>query len=172
MSFPRHLKADLVAQLIRHFKDELESLRKSADAAAEAATHSENKPENKYDTRGLEASYLAGAQRARSLEILAAIKLLETMAMPAFHEGDSIKATALVELDDGNQTLLYFLMTVGAGYPLTLNESAADALQGRPVTTISLQSPIGQALLEKCVGDRVSVRTAQGKKDFDIIAVL
>ena len=41
----------------------------AASQAYETATHKENKAENKYDTLGLEAAYLAEGQSKRVLEL-------------------------------------------------------------------------------------------------------
>ena len=41
---------------------ELEVYFRAAEYARDEATHEQNKAENKYDTRGLEASYLARGQ--------------------------------------------------------------------------------------------------------------
>ena len=44
-------------------------LESTLNAVVDAATNTESKPENKYDTRALEASYLAGAQQERLNEM-------------------------------------------------------------------------------------------------------
>ena len=54
-----------MVQLIKQINDELEVIKKSAEIAHDDATHEESRAENKYDTRGLESSYLAGAQMER-----------------------------------------------------------------------------------------------------------
>ncbi len=157
-------KIDLLLQLQRHFTAELENLEKSAQAAAENATHTENKPEHKYDTRALEASYLAGAQKERALELRAALTLLQTMSMRVFTADDSIAVTALVEMTEGERTHHFLLMPVGAGYRLTLGDLE--------VTTITPQSPLGKSLLGKFVGDVIAIKTAQGTKESEILSII
>ena len=64
------LKIKLIQTLIVQLEEKFKILQASALEAKEAATNEESKAENKYDTRGLEASYLAGAQakRAKNLQ--------------------------------------------------------------------------------------------------------
>ena len=61
-------KAKLVETILKSLEKDLEVLREAEKSTREAATHEESKPENEYDTRGLEASYLAGAQSKRIIE--------------------------------------------------------------------------------------------------------
>lgn len=156
-------KPELILQLQKLVEDELQTLQKSVDAAAEAATHPEAKPENKYDTRGLEASYLAGAQKERVLELKGALMLMKAMVLRSFAAEDRIAPTALVELEQDGQTSLCFLLAWGAGYSLEW--------QGRVVLTITPQSPLGRALIGKLVGDEVKIKTTQGARDYEILHV-
>lgn len=157
------MKASLVAQICAHVAAELEALDKSAQAAYEGATHEQSKPENKYDTRGLEASYLAGAQRERAAELRVALHTLNAQALKSFAPDAVISLTALVELETGGVRSLCFLMSLGAGYPLILD--------GRPVMTVTPHAPLGEALVGKIAGDLVSIRTAAGMKEYEIIGV-
>lgn len=156
-------KQDLLSQIAAHLEAELTSLSKSAQAAHEAATHEEAKPENKYDTRGLEASYLAGAQKERLAELQAALQAVRSTVLRDFGDDAPIGPTALVELDQDGTTTLCFLMLLGAGYTLSLD--------GRPVLTITTQSPLGRALTGKRAGDYATLRTAQGEKEYEILGV-
>ncbi len=60
-------------------------LKEAALATYEAATHEESKPENEYDTRGLEASYLAGAQAKRTAEIEELLIILKHLDVKKIH---------------------------------------------------------------------------------------
>src|SRR4051812_31278987 len=55
-------KEELVKAIIAKLNHNLGILERAARAAHAEATHESSKAENKYDTRGLEASYLAGGQ--------------------------------------------------------------------------------------------------------------
>ncbi len=76
-------KSTLQQQIIATLEADREVARAVLAATHEAATHAESKAENKYDTRGLEAAYLADGQRQRLHEIetaLAAYRNLQPTA--------------------------------------------------------------------------------------------
>ena len=55
-------KRAIIKKIIAKLTGELEVYFRAAQYARDEATHEQNKAENKYDTRGLEASYLARGQ--------------------------------------------------------------------------------------------------------------
>ena len=55
-------KSQLVREILAALSDSLGLLEKAARASHAEATHESSKAESKYDTRGLEAAYLAGGQ--------------------------------------------------------------------------------------------------------------
>jgi transcription elongation GreA/GreB family factor len=156
-------KTHLLAQIRDHLAAELASLEQSAKAAHEAATHEEAKPENEYDTRGLEASYLAGAQMERVAQLRDSVQRLSRTVLPSFPEGAPIGLGALVDLDQDGQPLTCFVAAFGAGVPLQLN--------GKAVLVVTPQSPLGRALAGRTEGEVVFVDTAQGPKEYEITAV-
>lgn len=138
-------------------------LEGAAQAAAEAATHEESKPENEYDTRALEASYLAGAQLARLNELKGALAtLLAPKPRTAVRSG-VVGVNSLVELDQEGETMLCFITRVGGGYPLEWH--------GRPVVAVAPASPLGQALVERSVGDVVAVGKGDAEREYEIMSV-
>lgn len=157
-------KSQLVMQLVPLIEDEMRVLQKSLDSASEAATHPEAKPENKYDTRGLEASYLAGAQRERLQELKAMLHLLQIMPLRDFAEDDKIGPTALVELEQDGRSSLYFILPLGAGFGLQW--------EGQPVLVVNPQAPLGQALINKMVGDVAKVKAGAVVKEYEVVRVL
>ena len=58
-------KIHLQTLIIDKLQADLRIAKDALRASHEAATHAESKAENKYDTRGLEAAYLADGQRRR-----------------------------------------------------------------------------------------------------------
>ena len=55
-------KKRLLEEIIARLRADAAKMKAAALATHEEATHEDNKAESKYDTRGLEASYLAEAQ--------------------------------------------------------------------------------------------------------------
>src|SRR6478609_11509289 len=94
----RMKKSDLLKRIVEVLHDSLAVLEKAARASHAEATHESSKAENKYDTRGLEAAYLAGGQARQAREILDAIKLYRSLPLHEFTAKDPIDLTALVKV--------------------------------------------------------------------------
>src|SRR3954468_3061318 len=102
-------KSELIQRIIEALHDSLAVLEKAARAAHAEATHESSKAENKYDTRGLEAAYLAGGQARQAKEILESIALYEALVTKDFGHGEPIGLTALVELETDGARSHYFI---------------------------------------------------------------
>ena len=151
----RSVKRALVDALVAKLEEELATMRRAAKDAREAATHEEAKPENDKDTRALEASYLAGAQAARVRELEGAIKAIGGMALLDLGGGKRIQASAVVTLEDEDESRSTFLLApFGGGITLSVGTTAAQVL--------TPQSPLGQALLGRTEGDVIELRAKAG----------
>ncbi|MGE7993199.1 GreA/GreB family elongation factor [Pseudomonas sp. NPDC089554] len=146
-------KPTLLARINATLEQDVEVLRRAAQTAYETATAEENIAENKYDTLGLEASYLATGQARRTAEIRQALLTYQQLVLRDYDPARGIQLTNLVTLEDedGEQRLL-FLGPEAAG----LKIGEGDAL----VTVITPRSPLGQQLLGKRVDDEVSLAVA------------
>ncbi len=142
------IRSILEAQLVA----DLAMLTQSALAAKEAATHSESKAEDQYDTRGLEASYLAGAQAKRVVELEGLLAQLRHMDFRSFNAQTPISSTALIELQAEDKTLHCLLLPEGGGRSVVYD--------GKSIQITTPQSPLGEALLGRKQGDEIEVRTA------------
>ena len=91
-------KASLIQIIINELSKKLVIATQAAHAAHDEATHEDAQAENKYDTRGLEASYLAGAQSERAAQLEAAVAYFQNLALKPLEAKEMIAATALVEL--------------------------------------------------------------------------
>ena len=145
-------KATLLTRIIEALETDMEVLRRAAQTAYETATAEENIAENKYDTLGLEASYLATGQARRTAEIRQALLIFQQLALRDYDPARGIQITALVTLEDedSGQRLL-FLGPEAAG----LKIGEGDGL----VTVITPRSPLGQQLMGKKVDDEVNLGT-------------
>ena len=70
-------KRALIKKIIAQLASGLDAYVRAARAAHAEATHEQSRAENKYDTRGLEASYLARGQSQQAAEIEAAVPSAE-----------------------------------------------------------------------------------------------
>lgn len=143
-------KPSLLAQIVAALEHDLNVLTRAAQTAYEAATAEENIAENKYDTLGLEASYLATGQARRSAEIRKALVTYQQLLLRDHDPARGVQVSNLVTLEDehGGQRRL-FLVPEAAG----LKIGVGDGL----VTVITPRSPLGQQLLGKKVDDEVSL---------------
>ncbi|MGH2420448.1 GreA/GreB family elongation factor [Pseudomonas canadensis] len=140
---------------------DLDIAQRAAQTAYETATHEENIAENKYDTLGLEASYLAAGQAKRVEEIKQALVLCQNMQLRAFDDQLGIEIGALLGLEDenGRQQWL-FLAPDAAGLKVDV--------VGQPVTVITPRSPLGKSLLGKFEGDEVEILVAGARQHFTV----
>ncbi|HWD17909.1 MAG TPA: transcription elongation factor GreAB [Verrucomicrobiae bacterium] len=156
-------KAGLIAQIIASLAESLEALEKAARASHAEATHESSKAESKYDTRGLEAAYLAGGQARQAKEILDAIKLYEKLVPRDFATGEPIDVTALVELETDGARALYFIGPRMGGLEVRH--------QRREVTVITPQSPLGQNLMGQSAGKRWTANLGRAVVKYQIVSV-
>jgi transcription elongation GreA/GreB family factor len=156
-------KAELLKRIIERLKENLGVLEKAARSSHAEATHESSKAENKYDTRGLEAAYLAGGQARQVREIAEAIKIYETMAPRKFAAGEAIDVGALVELEMDGTNSFYFIGPRNGGLEIEY--------QHKEVTVITPPSPLGQALTGKKSGDKWTTGTGRGTAKYRVMAV-
>ncbi|MGY2172033.1 GreA/GreB family elongation factor [Pseudomonas gingeri] len=143
---------------------DLDVLQRAAQTAYEAATDEENIAENKYDTLGLEASYLATGQARRVEEIRQALKQCRELPLRPYDDQAGIQLGALLTLEaenDNEQQL--FLAPDAAGLKIEW--------EGRTITVISPRSPLGQALLGKFDGDEVQISVGAVRQRYTVTAV-
>lgn len=113
-------KKVLVDMVVEYLEKLLNALLDSAKEAKDAATNEESKAENKYDTRGLEASYLAGAQAERAGVLLRAIDTIRKMTILSFNDQKPIQSSAIVEVEmDGDEKRTFFLSLLRVEFALS-----------------------------------------------------
>ena len=156
-------KKKLLQYMIDQLDRDLPELIAAARATYEAATNEESKPENEYDTRGLEASYLAGAQVQRVAEVEELLHIYRHLELKDFKREDKIEATALIEVELNGKRSYVFLMPKGGGQIIQF--------EGNPVQVITPVSPLGEALLGLKAGDDAVVERGTGLREYEILSV-
>lgn len=137
-------KKQLFSLLIANLHAKLDVLVQAAFEAKEASTNEESKAENKYDTRGLEASYLASGQAKRAQELQEQIFLLGQVELRQFTENEPINISSVVNLVvDEVKKKTVFLMPIG-GVELHF--------QNKKIQTLTLDAPLGRQLHGQKVG--------------------
>lgn len=144
--------------ILARLEADLEIAVAAARSAHEAATHEESVAENKYDTLGLEASYLAAGQARRVEEIRQALARFQNLVLRDFDPAQGIQTSALVQLVDQDARCKWlFLGPDAAGLKVTLD--------AQEILVISPRSPLGGALLNHQPGDELQV----GKQVYEIL---
>lgn len=156
-------KAALIQKIIASLDAELAHYAQSARAAHEEATHEQSKAENKYDTRGLEASYLAHGQSRQAAETLQAREEFASLALRDFGPGDAIDIGAVVELEGADIPALYFIGPRAGGREVVH--------QQKTILVITPQSPLGSQLLGRRAGDRLTLEIGRSRRDYRIASV-
>ena len=156
-------KAQLVKQIITSLTESLGVLEKAARASHEEATHESSKAESKYDTRGLEAAYLAGGQARQAREILNSIKVYEALVTRDFASGEPIELTALVELDADGTHSTYFIGPKNGGLEIKHRR--------KEIMVITPQSPLGQNLVGRKAGQRWAAKIGGSTVKYHIVSV-
>ncbi len=157
------MKQKLVEMIIAKIEEELRVLVTAAKAAHEAATHEESKAEDQHDTRGLEASYLAGAQAQRAGELQQLLIVFKNLKLKDLPSGSSIAVGAMVEVLSENRKAYYFLAPGGGGMSFTI--------EGKRINLISPQSPLGEELVGRKVGHTIEVETKGAIREYEILSV-
>ena len=137
-------KKRLLQEIRAHLKCEAEKMLAAAKATHDEATHEDSKAENKYDTRGLEASYLAEAQGRQAEEAEANVARYEAFKPRDFTSTDRIGIGALVAVEIAGYCDLYFLGPGAGGVEIEID--------GEECTIVTPDSPMGARLFEAELG--------------------
>ena len=156
-------KRAVIKKIIVKLIGELEIYFRAAQFSRAEATHESSKAESKYDTRGLEASYLARGQSKQAAELEAAIAEFEKLPAKKFGAEDPIGIGALVELENGGETLFYFVGPRAGGTEVMHDK--------QEILVITPQSPLGEQLLGKKSGDSPQLTLGGTRKSAKIISV-
>ena len=156
-------KRVILKKIIARLVAELEVYFRAAQFSRTEATHESNKAENKYDTRGLEASYLARGQSKQAAELKAAIVEFEKLGVKIFSATDAIGIGALVELEQLGETSFYFLGPRAGGTEIVHDK--------KEILVITPQSPLGEQLMGKKADQQPQLNFGGAKQAAKILKV-
>ncbi len=162
---PEHMpKTELIQRIIDQLEQELATVVGASQQAHESATHSENVAENKYDTLGLEAAYLAHGLSLRALELQNAILRYRRLSSANIAPQAAIQVGTLVSLEaeDGSERLLFLGPEAGG---------MRVEWQGRSIRVVTPTAPLGKAVLKKRVDDALSLQVNGVEMHYLIVAV-
>lgn len=148
-------KRALIRKIVARLTEELEVYFRAARASRTEATHEQSKAENKYDTHGLEASYLARGQSRQAVEIQGAITAFEKLDARNFGNGEPVDVGAFVEVEANGELAAYFIGPRAGGTEVRHDK--------REVLVITPQSPLGQQLMGRRQGETLKLKLAHAQ---------
>lgn len=143
-------KSQILEAFLVELNAEFRRLQEANKQAAESATDSEFRAESKWDTGGIEASYLARGYAKQFARLTEQANRLRVFS-PGDFTGKAIGLGALVECDLNGHTSLMFLLPCGGGMDLIIDDTE--------VTIVTPGSPLGTVLLNKRKGETYHLPT-------------
>lgn len=156
-------KRALLDRILVRLQAELDMLTQAALATHAEATDEENKAEDKYDTRGLEASYLAIGQSKAAEEAAQALAQFSALAVRDLKDGEPVSLGTMVVLEANGQSTHYFMGPRAGGTEIEH--------EGRTVLVITPQSPLGRQLMGRRQGDTLQLDLG-GKRSPQLVALV
>lgn len=138
----------MLEQILAVLQAELASLTQAAQGSFAAATDPDSRAENKYDTRTLEASYVARGQARRVMELQEAVQAFTSLSVAPV--ATTIQLGSLVTLQAPWGEEHVFLGPFAGGTEVRL--------AGEEIVVITPASALGQKLVGRQIGDTVLLR--------------
>jgi hypothetical protein len=143
-------KTRIIAAITGQLRALLAAGTQAARATTAAATDQDSRAENKYDTRNLEASYLARGQAFRVAELQQALAEYDSLRPRGFAPGAAAAEGALVTVQGPGGAFHCFLGPAGGGVEVVVDEVE--------ITVVTRSSPLGAALTGRKSGERFSLQ--------------
>lgn len=155
-------KAAVIQKILEVLRSELETYVRAAKFSHAEATDEENRAENKYDTRGLEASYLAAGQANKVADLESALKTFEGLKEQS--ASDTVEIGSLIELQQDGFVEWYFVGPTAGGTEIEID--------GTEVLVITPESPLGSQLMGLEAGAKDSLKLGGQTQKTVVHAVL
>ncbi len=140
-------KQALLRAILDALREQFVRLCGAAEQSRAGATDGENRAEGKYDTRSIEANYLADGQNRQAEKISLASAAMQLLPLRPFGPGEAAGLGALVEVQMRAEKMWFFLAPAAGGLEITL--------EGNVITLITPDAPLGRQLM----GARSGART-------------
>lgn len=137
-------KQEILKRITQIIELELEAASKAALESAEEATDEESRPENKYDTRALETSYVASAQAGYAKDLKEAVQAYRNVSLPPEpHEGPAAIGSLVTTLGPAGREQ-FFIGPARGGLELETDNGT--------ITVLTPKSPLGSQIIGKSLG--------------------
>ncbi|MFT6396483.1 MAG: transcription elongation GreA/GreB family factor [Bradymonadia bacterium] len=135
----RPARSDVLAAIVDALEASVGMLKASSESAHNEATNEDTKQESKYDTRAIEAAYLAGAQSKRMMATGVDLKRYRGVSLEGNGSG-RVDEPSVVGLEHEETGITYYFVGPGAA------GLKVDVGPHR-VLVITPSSPLGKALV-------------------------
>ncbi|MDD9178619.1 transcription elongation factor [Aliivibrio finisterrensis] len=157
-------KEALLESIIQALRDVHQMAVEATQRAIDQATDKEAIARSKYETFGLEASYLAHGQALRVAECEADILAYRKLPRLDYSESTAINQCALVTLINQDDIESRFFIGPSAG-------GVKVSYQGVDFSLITPTAPLGKAIIGLQLGDEFELNLAGKKQQYEIIDV-
>ena len=145
-------KQAILTKATQAIHESLEILRKAAADTHASSTSAESKAEGKYDTRGIEASYLAEGQAEQVAQMEESVAKMDNLEIE--DEPDTVLTGSLVVVTTDEDDLNYLILPAGAGMSIEH--------EGETTLIITPTSPLGAQLLGADLGTSIDIPDQPG----------
>jgi len=150
-------------QLFSELTRLIDTAHAAAKRAHDTATNDQNVAENKYDTLGLEAAYLAQGQQVRMAQC--ETDLADYQRLFSNHQCDGrVRLGSLVTVIDDNDRHCYFFIGMAAG-------GVKLQIGQEQLLVITPDAPLGKALLNREVDDDITLSIGGKSIAYEITAI-
>ena len=155
-------KSEIHTLILDQLNSDLTSIVQAVAIARDTATHADCLGSSKYETMGLEASYLAQGQGRRLIEIERSLDYFKRLKLT--QPSALIELSSLVELlDEEGESQLLWLATEAGGLKVHYQDNT--------ITVITPKSPLGRAMIGKAEGDGFEIIIAGKIRSYEVSAL-
>ncbi len=154
-------KSAIVHAIEAELRRQLAAQAAALQSAIDGALDEHARPENKYDTRALEQSYLAAGQTERVEALRQVIADLHFYTPPG--QLSTVGPGALVEVDGARLPRWVFIVPFAASMEVMVD--------GEAVQVLSVQAPLARALLGRLAGDVVIAGVGTAAREIEVLSV-
>ncbi|MBY0517587.1 MAG: GreA/GreB family elongation factor [Bacteriovoracaceae bacterium] len=157
------MKNKIIGQLIHIFQTELSAIELASKTSTAYAQDGDVKSDGKYDTRGIEAGYLASAQQKRVEELKLELQMLEELPVKDFLQDEEVALGAVVGIEFKGMKRLYFVSSTAGGTMVTV--------ENQTILVISVFSPVGDAVMGLKVGEEFELEAPQETRHYKVVSI-
>jgi len=155
-------KKIIIEKLLEQLNVELDKSKAAYATSKNLTQDSEFKAESKWDTRSIEAGYLAGAQKVRVDELEMDVKMIEELSEEKHNKKKTISIGSLVEINLNGNSKKYFIAPTAGGTMINID--------GEVLLVISVFSPIGNAVIDLADGDSFELEMGGSNREYEIVS--